>query len=313
MAAPRIGASRQLPEEIGEIYLDHVGHFVPDHDAAAKALEALGFAPTGWTVQTNPDPEGGPPTLTGTGNRCVMFRSGYVEVLAKTDDTPLSRQFDQASARYVGLHLIAFATRDAVNERARLSGAGFAVQPLVDLRRSVDDGAGGETELAFSVARVVPGAMEEGRIQFLTHHTEQAMWQPQMLDHPNGAESLSDQIVVVADIGEATQRWERFLGRSATTVRCGRLFELERGRLVLCDVAYGAAAAPGPHPAPPFMAAYGIGVADLEPVRACLHRAGIAAAEEAEGRVTVTFPEALGIGAMHFLTGAADPPWLAKS
>lgn len=313
MAAPDIGATRQLPVEIGEIFLDHVGHFVPDHEAAAAALEALGFSPTAWTVQTNPDPQGGPPTLTGTGNRCVMFRSGYLEVLAKTADTPLARQFDQAMARHVGLHLIAFATRDAVNERARLSGCGFAVQPLVDLRRTVSDGAGGETELAFSVARVVPGAMEEGRIQFLTHHTEQAMWQPQMLDHPNGAQSLSDQIVVVEDLDDAASRWGRFLDRRATPVACGRLFQLERGRLVLCDPDHAAAAAPGPRPAPPFMAAYGIGVPDLAPVRACLERSGLAPAEEAEGRITVSFPEPLGVGAVHFLTDAADPPWLADA
>lgn len=310
MSIPDIGSSRQLPDEPGAIFLDHIGHFAGDHDAAASALIALGFSPTPWTVQTNPDPDGGAPKLTGTGNHCVMFRQGYLEVLAKTADTPLARQFDQALARYPGVHLIAFGTRDAVNERARLAASGFAVQPMVDLRRKVDDETGAEVELGFSVARVVPEAMEEGRIQFLTHRTEQAMWQPQMLDHPNGAASLTDQIVVVANLEQANQRWERFLARRSIPVACGRLFQLERGRITLCEVDHAAMAAPGDLPAPPVMAAYGIGVPDLGPVRACLGRAGIQPAETAPGRLTVAFPEALGVGAIHFLTAEADPPWL---
>lgn len=310
MTAPDIGSARQLPDAPGAIFLDHIGHFVADHDAAAAALTALGFTPTPWTVQTNPDPEGGAPKLTGTGNHCVMFRNGYLEVLAKTAETPLSRQLDQAMARYRGVHLIAFGTRDAVNERARLAASGFAVQPMVDLRRKVDDGTGAEVELAFSVARVVPEAMEEGRIQFLTHRTEQAMWQPQMLDHPNGAESLTDQVVLVADLEQANQRWERFLARPSTPVACGRLFRLERGRITLCAAEHAAMAAPIALPEAPVMAAYGIGVADLTPVRGCLERSGMRPVDEAAGRLTVAFPEALGTGVLHFLTAEADPPWL---
>ena len=33
--------------------------------------------------------------------------------------------------------------------------------------------------------------MAEGRIQTLTHHTEDAVWQPRWLAHPNGALGLA--------------------------------------------------------------------------------------------------------------------------
>ena len=61
---------RQLP--LGEeIFLDHVGHFVADRDAASRALARCGFAPTPVSIQVNPDG-----TPTGTGNVCAMFARG---------------------------------------------------------------------------------------------------------------------------------------------------------------------------------------------------------------------------------------------
>lgn len=308
--APTAGEDRQLPDRPDAVYLDHVGHFVPDHDAASAALAALGFAPTAWTVQTNPDPAGGPPRLTGTGNRCVMLPRGYLEILARTADTPLARQLEAAMARHVGVHLVALAVADAAAERERLAAAGFPVQPLVALRRSVAGPDGEPSELAFSVARVAPEAMAEGRIQYLTHHTETAMWRPDQTVHPNGAETLVDQVIVVPDIREATARWARFLGRDGEPVRGGRLFALERGRLVLVGPDRVAAVHAGPAPTPPFMAGYAVGCPDLGPVRAALARAGLAPVEEAIGRIAVAFPPALGVGTIHFATAAADPPWL---
>ena len=79
MQGARSEADRQLP--IGdEIFLDHLGHFVRDPDAASKALIRAGFAPTPQSIQVNPDPAGGAPEPTGTGNVTAMFSRGYIEV-----------------------------------------------------------------------------------------------------------------------------------------------------------------------------------------------------------------------------------------
>src|SRR6202008_3161751 len=93
---------RQLP--LGdEIFLDHVGHFVPDPQAASDALARVGFMPTPGSVPG--DPAGAP---TGTGNVCAMFGRGYIEVLFKTAATPLAAELDISMARYTGVHLTAF-------------------------------------------------------------------------------------------------------------------------------------------------------------------------------------------------------------
>jgi hypothetical protein len=61
---------RQLPLN-DEIFLDHVGHFVRDPQAAAAALQRAGFAPPPVSVQVAPD--GGP---TGTGIVCAILTRG---------------------------------------------------------------------------------------------------------------------------------------------------------------------------------------------------------------------------------------------
>ena len=164
--------------------------------AASRALARAGFAPTPVSVQTQPDPAGGAPRLTGTGNVTAMLTRGYIEVLFKTADTPLGQELDAASARYRGF--ISWPSRSRMRRRAhqRLRQHGFRMRPLVDMQRPVETG-GAPGTAAFTVARVEPGEMPEGRIQMLTHRTEPMVWQPRWLPHPNGAARLTSVTIAV--------------------------------------------------------------------------------------------------------------------
>ena len=102
--------TEQLPGQ-GQVFLDHVAHFAPIMEPAAEALERCGFHLTPFTVQTNR--VDGKPVAAGTGNRCAMFRRGYIEILVATSDTLLSRQLTERLARHIGIHLAAFSTADA--------------------------------------------------------------------------------------------------------------------------------------------------------------------------------------------------------
>ena len=150
---------RQLPRA-DEIFLDHLAHFVPDAEAASRALARAGFAPTPISLQVNPDPDGGAPRPTGTGNITAMFARGYIEVLFKTSDTPLAREFEAGLARHPGVHLVAFAVADAATARRRLADSGFRVRPLVEMQRPVD-ADGQSATAAFTIARVEPGEMPD--------------------------------------------------------------------------------------------------------------------------------------------------------
>src|SRR4029079_17338290 len=87
---------------------------------------------------------------------------------------------------------------------------------------------------AFTVVRLERGAMPEGRIQILTHQTEQTVWQKRWLSHRNGAQALVDLVIASPDVAEATARFERFLGRQARSAEFGRAScVLDRGQLKL--------------------------------------------------------------------------------
>jgi Glyoxalase-like domain len=289
---------RQLPLS-EEIFLDHVAHFVPDREAARAALVHAGFAPTPVSIQVNPDPAGGAPQPTGTGNVTAMFARGYVEVLFKTADTPLGREFDAAFARYPGLHLAAFAVADTGAAHRRLGGAGFRTQPLVSMQRPVDTEQGPDIA-AFTIARLAAGEMAEGRIQILTHRTEHTVWQPRWLDHPNGAQGLVALTIAVADVDETAGRFARFTSRPGAVRDGGQAIVLDRGRVDLVTPdAFSRRFPELTIPSLPFMGACTIAVRSLAVAEALLHRAGIATRRGREGLV-VRFPDELGTGAWVF-------------
>jgi glyoxalase-like protein len=297
---------RQLPAG-DEIFLDHVAHFVRDAEAAQRALIHCGFAPTPISIQVNPDPSGGT-RPTGTGNITTMFERGYAEVLFKTADTPLAREFDAMLEQRPGLHLAAFAVANAEAAHRRLAESGFAVRDLVRMSRPVDTETGPATA-AFTIARVEPGVMPEGRVQLLTHHTEQAVWQKRWLNHPNSAVGLIDVVIAVVDVEEAAQRFARFTGRAPTQTPGGAVVQLDRGGVYLVN--YDRISERVPEVAItrlPFMAGYALGVQSLAAAEIAVDGADLDWHTFEDG-ITAAFPVELGQGAWFFVEDAADLPW----
>lgn len=291
--------SGQLPGQT-EVFLDHVAYFVPAMEPAARALECCGFRLTPFTVQTNW--ADGNPVPAGTGNRCAMLARGYVEILAATEDTPPARQLRDRLERHVGLHLAAFSSADAVGDHRRLAAAGFPVLPLVDMRRPVTTETG-EQHARFTIARIADSAMSEGRIQFLTHHSESLVWRKPYLDHPNGAQALLGLWIAAENPDEPADRFARFTGRPARRERDVAIIPLDRGCLRFASPEYlqqHFGIAPGPPL--PYLAADEIDVADFDRLRRVLGAAGLAT-RSIPGGVAVTLPAAIG-GTILFRAGS---------
>ena len=219
-------AEHQRPPP-GEIYVDHVSHFVADLDAAAALFEDLGFRVTAESAQRTPE---GP---VGASNRCVMLEEGYIELLSPTHDTPVAARIRAMMKRYDGVHLVCFGTPDAEGEHRRLAAHGFAPQPLVDLQR--DTGAG---TVRFKVVRPAPDKMPEGRVQFVEQMTPEVIWR----EGDVNPFRLSEVFVAAADPVKAAARWAEFAAvlpsHSANTVR----LDADRGAVVLGPPVEGVAA-----------------------------------------------------------------------
>jgi hypothetical protein len=211
--------------------IDHAAHFVPDIGAAGAGFENLGFTLTPFSAQSVRPEAGGAPVPAGTGNRCVMLQRGYLEFLAPTHDTPNANQLRAAIKRYTGIHLIAFGSTDGDADYARLAQGGFDPLPPIALQREVATETGSGTA-RFTVVRVPPSTMAEGRIQYCQHHTPELVWQPRWVHHRNGITGLAGVILCVADPEESAQRHARFTGLPARRVDNTWRIDTARGVLM---------------------------------------------------------------------------------
>ena len=285
-------AASQAPQR-GSINLDHVAHFVPDSDAASAALEQLGFTLTPFSAQSHRLEPQGPLVPAGTGNRCVMLEAGYLEFLTPTGATPVADQLRTAIRRYIGVHLIAFGTAAPEIDHARLAHEGFQPMTPVALQRPISTETG-ENTARFTVVRVPPGTMPEGRIQFCRHHTPELVWQERWITHANGARGLAAVLLCVEDADEAAWRYSRFSGRPYTSEGGAHHIATARGSLSFVEpVALKRTLGLTP-PALPWIAGYALETRDVAATREYMRRSGNSGADFARDHVLVTLPEALG-------------------
>jgi hypothetical protein len=317
---PRAGTDRFMetssttpPQTPGDrqVFLDHVGWFVPSIEQAGVAFERLGFTLTLFVAQHNADPQGGPPKPAGTGNRCAMLGRGYLELLCAVPglETPLSQQLTRATRRYGGIHLIALTVGDAVRAHARLREAGFEPEEPVHLRRPVETRDGAEAEVSFTVLRVPPGKMPEGRVQMLTQNTPALVWQDHLIARDNAVSALTGVLLCVADPTEAATRYARFAGKSATGDRHYMTIDLDRGRLGFATRRRAQELLPGlVIPSLPFMAAVGLASADIDATRAFMAARDVVLLDEGADWLCIDPSEAAGGALMIRARGDAWPP-----
>ena len=269
-------ADRQRPPP-GELYLDHVSHFVADLDAAARVCEALGLRVTPSSAQRTPE---GP---VGASNRCVMLEAGYIELLSPTHETPAAARMRALMRRYDGVQLVCFGTPDAAGEHQRLAAHGYEPQPLVDLAREV---AGGSAR--FKVVRPAPEKMPEGRIQFVEQLTPEALWRPSDVN----ALRLDEVFVVAEDPVQAAARWARFAALIPQPDADGVRLETARGRIFIGTRA-AVAKLLGEAPPPPAIAGYALGGGQPKTLLARCKEAGVAV-QKCGARHAAKLPAALG-------------------
>lgn len=287
----------QVPHP-GEIYLDHVGWMVPDMNVASARFERLGFPLTPFSVHGDRDPESGALRPMGSANRLIMLANGYLEILTPHGDleTPVRRHMQSCIEKHVGVHLLAFSVADPKAEAGRIGAAGFSLQPVVNLRRTIEAQGGGVTEVAFTVLRAAFDAAPEARIQVLAHHTPEHMWQPRYVVNRLGITGLLGATIVGDDPSASAERMARFVGRLAEPEVGGMIISLDRGWLKFRSHRQAQLEAGGdPLSSPPFVASVTLTTNDLPRAGAELRRANIAPLRQSDNEIVIGSEDAMGV------------------
>lgn len=291
---------QQTPDD-GQVFFDHVAWLVKDMDSASKVFERLGFILTPYSVHGNRDPETAERIPQGTANRLTMLRTGYIELLCEAGDVvaPVVEDLRARLARYEGVHLLVFTEADAEAAYKRISDNGIPVQPMVHLRRDVEAADGSETEVQFSVIRAAFDAIPEGRIQLISHHTPDHMWQDRYISYANGITGLVGATLCVEDPSESVQNFVKVAGRNRTVIDADEVhLTCDRGGMRLVTPKRLAEIAPDAEiPSLPYTAFIEFVADDLEVSRNYFAGIGIATTEN-DGVLLVDPRESLGTGLM---------------
>jgi hypothetical protein len=210
--------------------LDHVGIAGNDLGAMARQWEALGFCLTPLARHSGKRTQDGPVVPFGTGNRCIMLREGYLELIAIVDPGAFSNTLDRFLARYAGIHILALSIADEEANLARLRRAGIDIPGVAYLERPVDDTDPAGPRARF--ARLPFPDPPEGRIQLIRHLTPEAIWQERFMVHPNHAIALAEIVLAVEHPAETAARFSLLAGRPVVPdPEDGFQLDLPRGRV----------------------------------------------------------------------------------
>jgi len=164
--------------------LDHIGIVVPDLAKAADDFTELGF-----TLSSPVSHETADGQSAGSRQCSIMLRDGYIELQEITGPAG-SHLLSTAREKHFGLHILAFGVRDARRAHARLTDMDLPLGDVLEWSRMVHRHDGDrEARFAFFVADYDPA--DEALLCWVQHLTPDAIREPRLLDHANGAIGLT--------------------------------------------------------------------------------------------------------------------------
>jgi len=248
--------------------LDYVGIATSNLDEGAAAFRRLGFALTNRSVHTG----------RATGNHCAMLPEGYLEIIGMADPSVPST-FHDMLARYEGVHIVAFGCENADEAHDAIAGRQPGVAPPELLERDAEyidpqdpSGAVQRRRAAFRNLYADGEVFPEARFLVIEHLTREVLWQPHLLEHPNGARALLEVAICTPDVATTAARLGAVLAVEPQAQGSGIIaLDLDRGRIYLLEPDSVPRWAKGVEPPRvPSVVGFGVGVADLARTKAVL-------------------------------------------
>lgn len=174
--------------------IDHCYALVDDLDDAAARYTALGFTLS---------PRGVHSAAKGSANHTIMFPHDYFELLGFIAPTEANAPRRALLADVgEGLHAIACRIETAEGAARDLRALGYEVSAPASFARPVPLPQGGTAEAAFTTLSYAPSETPRGHVFMCGHQTPEAVWLPELLVHPNGADGLAA-VLAISDDPEA--------------------------------------------------------------------------------------------------------------
>ena len=256
----------------GGLWLDHVALVTAELAATRDDYEKLGFTLTRESSHKGRITPDGPVVQWGSGNHCAMFRHGYFEILGLTDPNRYHEPFRVALSRFRGVSMIAIGCDDA---RAFYESSPHGRVAPVEVERDVPFGEGSR-EALFRIVRLEAGAFPEAELLFIEQATRDVLWQPPLLEHPNGATALTSITLCSESPEETAARFELCTGLGGTAVGKSPYFALKDGSVRVSTPAEIASRYPGAVlPAVPSVGVVELTVRDLDAAKAFLETNGV--------------------------------------
>ena len=217
--------------------LDHVAVVVGDLDAGRDAYRRLGFRLTPRSSHKGQLTADGPVEIWGSGNHCSMFARGYFEILGITDPARHSFGVDKHLARYQGLHLIALGCDDAAAVAAALKTRIDGVHDVVEVQRDVPQMTGGTRLGRFRILHLDDGLFAPAELFYIEHATPDVLWQPPLLDQPNGVIGLAAVTICTDDVAATVRDLSLIIDVAPTGGDGLAAFELAPGTVEIASPA----------------------------------------------------------------------------
>jgi catechol 2,3-dioxygenase-like lactoylglutathione lyase family enzyme len=267
--------------------IDHLVIVVRDLERARAVYGRLGFT-------LSPRGEHSPPL--GTANHTIMAQRDYLELLAVTTETASNLGYREALAEGEGIVSLALAAPDATSAHAAWQAAGLHPEEILRFSRPVARPSGDAIEARFEITRLPPRALPGAEVFVCGHLTREAVWLPELLDHPNTAVALRGVTIAVPDPGTAAAAWARALCVSSVAEIAGGLRITVGAQTIDLVDPRSAAARVGTDRLPRRAGAVAMDLAvrDLSACRAALARGGVPF-REAGDRLLVAPEHAAGV------------------
>jgi catechol 2,3-dioxygenase-like lactoylglutathione lyase family enzyme len=278
--------------------INHVGMAVRDLADTVRRFEGMGFQLTPYSPHSAAWKPGEAVQPQGSGNRCVMFASDYLEILASEDPARPAARITNFLKRHQGAHIICFNTENPYAVEKRLQAEGIATSGVIPLQREIDTPAGVRTA-KFARIQFAPEQSPEGYIQAAQHLTPENIYQPRYIRHPNGCTSLHRTVIVTDTLDAFAETYRRYTGLTPITHTGAVDFHFPQGtRLTITDIRHALTLLPGSlFPPIPGIAAVSFRTPDLAAQRKRLADHGFAFSE-AIGRLVVPAEQASGVAVM---------------